>query len=386
MKRLFLLAVLVAGLPVGMAAQAPVVPPVRPLSLGDALRLGEGASEAVGIARAGVQRARGQVVQTRSGYLPQLTGSATYTRTLRSQFSALNSGGGPDTAAAPAPSSCNAFHPDPSLPVGERLDSLESSVTCLSTVNPFASFRNLPFGREHEYDFSLSLSQKLFDRPLMGRIRAAAAGRTRAEMASRPRGAARARRDPGVLRRDAQGPARVHRRIDAGAGGQDAARVQLGRQVGTQSEFDLLRARVTRDNQRPVVIRRRPTGTWPYPAPATGEPAARLRFSSPPSWARSDRRGERGVPPRATPTRKTGPRCARPEQVRAAGLSRMAAGAERLPSLQLHLDIRPVRLSQHAFTWATRTSSPTGRWRSGCRCRSSPAAGSAATRRWPRRT
>jgi outer membrane protein TolC len=31
----------------------------------------------------------------------------------------------------------------------------------------------------------------------------------------------------------------------------------LARQVGNQSEFDLLRARVTRDNQRPVVIQRR---------------------------------------------------------------------------------------------------------------------------------
>ena len=34
------------------------------------------------------------------------------------------------------------------------------------------------------------------------------------------------------------------------------SQTQLARQVGNQSEFDLLRARVTRDNQRPVVIQR----------------------------------------------------------------------------------------------------------------------------------
>ena len=32
---------------------------------------------------------------------------------------------------------------------------------------------------------------------------------------------------------------------------------QVARQVGNQSEFDLLRATVTRDNQRPVIITRR---------------------------------------------------------------------------------------------------------------------------------
>jgi outer membrane protein len=32
---------------------------------------------------------------------------------------------------------------------------------------------------------------------------------------------------------------------------------QLAREVGNQSEFELLRAQVTRDNQRPLVIARR---------------------------------------------------------------------------------------------------------------------------------
>ncbi len=34
------------------------------------------------------------------------------------------------------------------------------------------------------------------------------------------------------------------------------SQTQVARRVGNQSEFDLLRARVTRDNQRPIVIQR----------------------------------------------------------------------------------------------------------------------------------
>ena len=63
----------------------------RPLSLNEALRLAEGQSEAVHIAQAGVLRAHGQQLQAFSQYLPQLNGTANYTRTLASQFSALRS-------------------------------------------------------------------------------------------------------------------------------------------------------------------------------------------------------------------------------------------------------------------------------------------------------
>ena len=61
---------------------------VRRLTLDEALSLGANASEAVGIARAGVERALGQQQQARSELFPQLSGSASYTRTLASQFSA----------------------------------------------------------------------------------------------------------------------------------------------------------------------------------------------------------------------------------------------------------------------------------------------------------
>src|SRR5690349_21363536 len=62
--------------------------PVR-LSIGDALQRADSASESVGIARAAVDAATGRRMQARSGWLPQLSGAASYTRTIKSQFEAL---------------------------------------------------------------------------------------------------------------------------------------------------------------------------------------------------------------------------------------------------------------------------------------------------------
>src|SRR5436190_1971824 len=83
----------------GAPAPAAPVPPADGsgpktvlLSLDEALRLGTGESETVWIAKAGVMRAVGSEQVSRSGLFPQLSGSASYTRTLRSQFSGLSFG------------------------------------------------------------------------------------------------------------------------------------------------------------------------------------------------------------------------------------------------------------------------------------------------------
>ncbi len=250
----FLVIALGAGTGGTISAQvAPSSPQV--LSLAAAIALAEDASETVGIARAAVDRARGQQLQARSGYWPQLTGSATYTRTLRSQFSTLQDES--DTTSG-APAGCRAFQPDPSLPIGERVDSLESSLQCLSNTNPFDAFRDLPFGREHQYSFGLSLAQTIFDRRLGGQAKSAAAVRRVAEI--------------GLVSRRAQVIVDVTSAYYAAVLGDrllsiaestlvQAERtlgdIRLGEEVGTVAEFDLLRAQVTRDNQRPIVIQRR---------------------------------------------------------------------------------------------------------------------------------
>ncbi len=241
-----------------LSAQRPVgdtLPAGRQLTLEEALQLSGPASEAVGIARAAVARARGEQLKARSEFFPQLTGSASYTRTLKSQFGSTSS-----TSSQPAgPSSCNRFTPDPLQPIATRLDSLESAVQCLSSVNPLAAFSNLPFGRKNQYRFGLSASQTLF---AGGRIRAlsraAAAGRRSAEIGLT---AAEAQLMLDITRTyyDAVLSNRLLTIAQATLDQTDTtlAQTRLARQVGNQPEFDLLRAQVTRDNQRPVVLQRR---------------------------------------------------------------------------------------------------------------------------------
>src|SRR5438477_6140790 len=83
----------------------------RALALDEAVRIAEAQSEAIRIARAGVDRAHGQQYQARSQFLPQINGSASYTRTLASQFSSLG-GSGPavdTTKPAPPPAPCDQY-------------------------------------------------------------------------------------------------------------------------------------------------------------------------------------------------------------------------------------------------------------------------------------
>jgi outer membrane protein len=227
----------------------------RPLALAEALEIAERKSESVGIARAGVGRAEGERRRARSAYFPQLSGSASYQRTIESQFSELATN---DTASTPAPR-CDRFVAEPGLPIDQRLDSLERAVECLSAEDPFASFRDLPFGRANTYRFGLSFSQVLFTGgQLRGRSQAAAAGVRSAKL-----GLTSARAQ---LLLDVTGAyydaSLADRLLTIAQSTLDQAdttlsQTQLAREVGNQSEFDLLRARVIRDNQRPVVIQRR---------------------------------------------------------------------------------------------------------------------------------
>jgi outer membrane protein len=249
-------AALLLAAPAPLTAQAPDTT-ARRLSLIEALQLAERGSETVGIARADVARARGDRRRARSGYFPQLSGSASYQRTLRSQFSAFRQNG--DTGSTAPARECGRFVPQPGLSVDERLTALESSVECSSAADPFAGFRNLPFGRENTYRFGLSASQSLFTGGrLRGLSQTANAGVRTAEL-----GVTVAQAQTLLDVTQAYYDATLGERLVAIAEAtlQQAettlVQTQLSNEVGNQSEFELLRARVTRDNQRPVVIRRR---------------------------------------------------------------------------------------------------------------------------------
>lgn len=257
---------LLAGLIISIAlepaaaqsAQATAQSATASLSLDEAIRMAEGQSEAVRIARSGVQRAEGQQLQARSQLLPQIFGSGSYTRTLKSQYSGFASSR--DTAtgpASPAPP-CDGYLAPPGASVAERLAGLEQSSRCASGINPFASLSSLPFGQANQYNFGLSFSQSLFTG---GRVAAqnaaAAAGRRSANIEL---SAQRAQIILDVAQ--AYYDAALADRLVAIAGASFTQtegvlrQVQLNKDVGNVSEFELLRAQVTRDNQRPQLIQR----------------------------------------------------------------------------------------------------------------------------------
>ena len=251
MRRFWLVAAACA-LPASVMAQGQA--PVR-LTLEDALAKAEAASPTVGIARAGVTSARADWLRARAALLPQLSGSVTYTRTLASQFSGLFSGTTNDTF--PAPVNCGRFHPNPDLPIGVRLDSLERGLDCAANASPF-DFSKSPFGQKNTWNFGISGSQSVFDPKIPGQVRAARAGQDRAdvELASQRTAAAldvaQAYLDVLLAERllDIADStlAQAQRTLD---------QTSLQRQVGNVAEFDQLRATVARDNLNPVVILRR---------------------------------------------------------------------------------------------------------------------------------
>lgn len=238
-----------------------------PLSLADALRLARATSEELVIADAGLLRARGEERRARSDYYPQISGAAGYTRTFASEFSGLGAGDGEaafDTTGAAA--GCPPFMPHPTLPLPARVDSLDTAVQCLTTTGPappdlgelFGGDLG-GFGSEHRYDLTLSLSQTLYTG---GRIsaqnRAADAGRRIADIELRST-RAQVALDVATAYFDAalaDQLFRIAQRTVAQAE-QTLSVTQVAVTAGQQAEFDALRARVSRDNERAVAIQRR---------------------------------------------------------------------------------------------------------------------------------
>ena len=232
----------------------------RALTLEEAVRTAESQSEAIRIARAGVQRAQGQQYQARSQRFPQINGSASYTRTLASQFS--NIGGSTPaidtTKPAAPPSPCDQYLRDATATTAERLAGLEDASRCSLGRNPFSSFGSLGFGAKNQYNVGLSFSQNLF---AGGRIQAqnavANSGRRSAdiELAAQR---AQLRLDVTQAYFDAALADRLVALAESSAVQTENVlkQTQLARTVGNVSEFELLRAQVSSANQRPIVIQR----------------------------------------------------------------------------------------------------------------------------------
>ncbi len=242
----------------------------RSISLDEAIRLAESQSDAINIAEAGVLRARGQQMQARSQRLPQVGASLMYSRTLASQFSALADAAppAPPPGTPPVPpddgtkyyTPCSRYLAASGATDAERLAGLEKAARCASGSGGFPiDFSKVGFGSKNQYQLGISGSLMLFSG---GRVqaqnRAANAARASAdiELASQ-----RARLALDVT--EAYFDAALADRLVAIAESSLAqtesvlGQTRLARQVGNQSEFDLLRAQVTRDNQVPAVLQRR---------------------------------------------------------------------------------------------------------------------------------
>ncbi|HEU6451927.1 MAG TPA: TolC family protein [Gemmatimonadaceae bacterium] len=228
---------------------------VRRLSLDDALRAAEAASEDVAIAEAGVERTHGQQYQARSQLLRQISGSASYTRTLRSQFQRL--AGSNDTTSEPP--GCDTFQSrvDTTAPLPQRIRLLENSLGCSAGGGTsLGSFQSVGFGAANQYNLGLSVSQNIFTGGrITAQVRQANAARTGAEIAL---SSARAQvmLDVAQAYYDAVLSDRLLNIAQATLAQAETtlSQTQLAKQVGNQPEFELLRARVTRDNQIPIVI------------------------------------------------------------------------------------------------------------------------------------
>jgi len=265
MKRtLFSILGLAAALPVAALAQG------RQISLDEALRLAESQSEAVRIAQAGVQRARGVQLQARSQYLPQVGASLTYTRTLASQFSALADAGppAPPPGTPPVPpddgttyySPCTRYLAAAGATEGQRLASLETFARCSAGTGGFPiDFSKVGFGSKNQYQLGLQGSLDLYSGGrAQSQNRAAAAGRNAAEIELVSQ-RARLALDITEAYFDAVLADRLVAIAESSLAQTESVlgQTRLARQVGNQSEFDLLRAQVTRDNQMPALLQRR---------------------------------------------------------------------------------------------------------------------------------
>ena len=255
---------LAAGLAVPAAAQQPAAPraapgtPVR-LSLDEAVRIAQAQSQTVDIARSGVTRATGQRAQSRSQYLPQLNGTAGYTKTLKSQFSNFASSGSSDSTPTPTSQSiCTPFVPA-NATAEARAAALAQAASCPSSSGGGFDLSKTSFGATNQWALALSFSQNIYSG---GRIRAqndAADAQLRSADIEVSAQRAQVSLDITSAYYDAVLADQFVVIADSTMSETNAvlSQTRLARQVGNASEYELLRAQVTHDNQLPVSIQAR---------------------------------------------------------------------------------------------------------------------------------
>jgi outer membrane protein len=218
-----------------------------PLTLADALRIASGKSESLDIARAGEARADAEQLRVASLRRPQLSFLGTYSRTLASEFSGAFESSGPV---------CAPLAVNPAAPVGDRLAELERAASC-GAILPDLGFDNLPFGQRNIYQFQLSFSQTVYSGGRIGAESLRASNARRAAGITTTAAEAQLALDVTQAFYDAALSDRMLTIAESGYTQASATydQIRLSFEAGRQSEFELLRAQVARDSQRPAVIR-----------------------------------------------------------------------------------------------------------------------------------
>ena len=247
---------LVIPIPARAQTREAAAVPSGPLTLEQVLSLAEPRSEGISIAAAAVRRAEADQIRARSGRLPQLSAAASYDRSLASEFdNVFNTGGSGST--------CPPFAPNPQAALDARVAEIERAIDCGAVGGGFGSsidgLENLPFGRRNTWRASLSFSQSLWSGGRNGaQISLAGVGREFAQL-----GLTTARAQLLYEVTQAYYDAVLSDQLvniaaatleQAGA---TLRQVEAGLNAGTQPEFEVLRARVNRDTQQPVLIRQR---------------------------------------------------------------------------------------------------------------------------------
>ncbi len=210
-----------------------------------------GTSENITIATAGLSQADASVRQAHSARLPQLLGAASYDRTLRSEFSGLFDSTGPP---------CTPLQVDPTAPLEDRVTELERAYGCPSGGlfgGSTSTDNSLPFGQANVYRLGLSFSQALY---AGGRI-AASEEQARLRRDSASLGVTSARAQATLDVAQAYYDAALADRLVSIAeqtytqADQALQQATAQRDAGRLSEFEQLRARVSRDTLQPDVVR-----------------------------------------------------------------------------------------------------------------------------------
>jgi len=255
---------LAAGLAVPAPAQQPAAPratpgtPVR-LSLDEAVRIAQAQSQPVDIARSGVTRATGQRALVRSQYLPQLNGTAGYTKTLKSQFSDFASSGSSDSTSTPTSQSiCTPFVPA-NATAEARAAALAQAASCPSSSGGGFDLSRTSFGATNQWALGLSFSQNIYSG---GRIRAqndAADAQLRSADIEVSAQRAQVSLDITSAYYDAVLADQLVAIADSSISETNVvlSQTKLAKQVGNASEYELLRAQVAHDNEIPASIRAR---------------------------------------------------------------------------------------------------------------------------------